>query len=67
MCDAAKYEALQTAFNGVVWAQTSPDPHAIPRAESRLFGECLDQGMDFDQPNHIEWAAERINEYMGSL
>lgn len=64
---AAQSEILQAAFNRVVWAHNDTDVHAVPRAESRLFDVCLDQGMSFDEPNHIEWAAERINEFMGSL
>ena len=60
-------EKMQSAFNAVVWAHTSDDPHAIPRAESRLFDLCIDAGMSFDEPNHIEWAAVAINNEMGSL
>ncbi len=60
-------EVLQDAFNAIVWAQASKDARAEVRAESRLFDLCLTAGMDFDEPNHIEWAAIRINDVMGSL
>lgn len=57
---SAKAEKLQTAFNAIVWARAAHDPIAEVRAESRLFDVCLASGMDFDEPNHIEWAAVEI-------
>lgn len=62
-----KVEIMQTAFNALVWARGAQDPMAEVRAESVLFDACLSAGMDFDEPNHIEWAAVAINNSMGSL
>lgn len=67
MASLHQAEVLQTAFNGIVWARAANDAVAEVKAESRLFDLCLNQGMDFDEPNHIEWAAERINSVMGAL
>lgn len=57
-------EKMQTTLN---MALLMSCPISRVSAESRLFDLCLEAGMDFDEPDHIEWAAVRINDVMGSL
>lgn len=55
-------DAIQQAFNGIVYAKVAHDVHAEVRAESRLFDVCLTNGMDFDEPDHIQWAASVLTQ-----
>lgn len=60
------YETIQSAFNGVVLSRAETDPMGRVRAEGRLFDVCLDNGMDFDEPNHIEWAAVQLGDWLST-
>jgi hypothetical protein len=62
----AQYEMIQQGLNGVVYAQVSGDVVAEVRAESRLFDYCLNAGMSFDEPNHIDWAALRLGDWLSA-
>ena len=55
-----KLETLATALNAYQAAVRSSDPHAAPRAESRLMDACLACGASFDESSFEEWAAVRV-------
>lgn len=57
-----KWNACQAAYQGSL-----ADPHAVPRAESRLFDACLDLGMDYETACPSEWAIEQIETAMARL
>lgn len=67
MTNDHQMEILQTGLNGVVYAQIAGDPVAEIRAENRLLDYCFDAGMDHDEPNHVDWAAIKLGEWMGGL
>ncbi len=45
---------------------TCTDPRGYVRQSNRLFDACLDAGMSFDEPDHHDWAAIRIGEWLCS-
>lgn len=60
----SKLETLSTALNAYQAAVRSSDPHAAPRAESRLMDACMACGASFDEPSFEEWAAVRVASWL---
>lgn len=44
--------------------ETCADPRGYIRASNRLLDACLDAGMSHDEPDHQDWAAERVAQWL---
>ena len=69
MATEAQLEVLNDAHQALLRAgdfMTCADPVLWIRKTNILFDACLDAGMSFDEPNHEEWAAIRVAQWLCS-
>jgi hypothetical protein len=55
-----KLDGLHSSLLRMGDFMTCADPRGYIRLSNRLFDACLDAGMSYDEPDHIEWASRVI-------
>lgn len=62
-----KLEALNEAHQALLYAgdfETAADPRGWIRKSNILLDACIDAGMSHDEPDHHDWAAIRVAEWL---